>query len=285
MAIEDKSPEQLHYETLYRLFRNLIWLGSILTVVAAWFIGTSLSDIKSNAKAEIQQLREEVDALKTLSNNYLNNLKSNTDSYLNHSKYLSELQIKAIREETKYLALQSAKSKIEETFQTKNIRGMIDEVASIKLDGEIEKLIDDQLDIISSTLEFVPVLPIAVDQIRTGYPEYVFILDSISRTHISPFVRDASKKVLLSKGRDYDTQNLKDKFTYDYTVKEFQIDTLRLNNKKYIQDKFEEIKDQIFNESESIDNIINGFNAIRLITKIDTLRPLDLEQLEKLKIE
>lgn len=292
----DKSPEQHHYETLYRLFRNLIWLGGILTIAAAFFIGSSISEIKSEAKEDISKLEERIAEIKTdisntlansnsQSEQYLNNLKNNTDYILSNSKYINEIQIKTIKEEIKFLTLQAAKNEIQETFENRNIKTLIDDVAGNKLDFEIEKLIDEQMEIISSTLEFVPTASLAVDRIRSGYPDYVYILDSLSQFHNSEYVRNSCKQILISKGKEYDDVNVFTMINYkNNLVNRYQIDTTRFSDEKYKSKKLKEIKLLLFNEPDRVDNIIDALNGIRIITKLDTLRALDFEQIRELNL-
>jgi len=291
------SEEKLHYESLMKFFKSLVWGITILTGIAAIMIGNSVSDIKAEIRGEISDIKKEIETLKSstlntiaetnkLSDNYLTSLKDNTESYLNHSKYVTKIQIDAIKEESKYLALQAARNRIEEAFETKNIEGMIDDVANQKLDVEIEKLIDNQLDDINNTLKFIPELAIHMDGLRSGNEESYFQLDSISKYHPTEIVRTSARSVLMEKAPGYfsslDLDYIFESDT-DWLEKLLNLDTTQFSNKNYVSTKCNELKQKILKDGTDPTEAINCYGGIIFMTRIDSIRMFDFNQLRKMK--
>lgn len=295
------SQEKLHYDSLYKLFKNLIWLGGILTIAAGWFIGNSLATIKSDAKDEVAEVKKDIKELEErinitldqtakLSSQYLNDVRENTQDFVSHTKYVSRIQLDAIREETKYLALQTAKNKVEEAFDIKNINELIDEEAIETLQAEIDLVINDELDRLLSAFEIFPDFTIAVDQIRAGNSKYIFYLDSIYQNASSKVVQESALKILIQKGQDYKKSMLgrnADGFYSNKTIQsfydKFNIDTSRLDSRVYLNSRLDTLYEVANKENDDIYEISGAYLTIGLLMKSDSIRFFDLNQLRKIK--
>ena len=207
-------PEKEHYETLLKLFRNLLWAITIIASVAAVLIGTGVNSIKSDINKELDGLRSKVaeienkaemtmDETKNEADKQLTILRNNATNIIDFTKDITETQVKVIREDVKNLALSTAKVEVEEAFLSNNITSLVEQKAENLVQERLEKLVSSELNNVKIVFDYIPKITSAYDQIRQGSRKHFDLLDTLAHFNEYEIVNEISRELLLQKGEDY----------------------------------------------------------------------------------
>lgn len=294
-------PEKEHYESLLKLFKNLLWAITIVSSVAAVLIGTGVNSIKSEINKELDSLRLKVSEIENKADETMNEtkheadkqlslLRSNAADIIDFTKDITETQVKVIREDVKNLALSTAKVEVEEAFLSNNITSLVESKAEKLVQDRLEKLVSSELNNVKIVFNYIPTITSAYDQIRQGSRKHFDILDSLAHFNEYEIVNEISRDLLLQKGLDYynSIQNLTTKHTNSKTQKEviekfykrMKIDVnFQLNSTPIM--RVNRMIDTI-SYSQNLYNVVSGFIIIEDELKIK-LNPFDMNVIRQLK--
>lgn len=219
-----KSEQEHHYETLIAAFKWLVGAMTILVAVAAWMLGSSLSDMKKDAAAQLDRFDKIIESMKAESeqanrdrseeaDKQMSNLRSNMETFLNFTKDVTSMQIAASREEAKNLALSSAKEEVEKTFRANNIQLVVDSAAKKEVGDRLNLIVDQEIQKTAEVFPRFAGLAILYERIGWGVRNALDALDSVANYSDNPSIRKAASSYLFQKGKDYE-----DFGSYDHTL-------------------------------------------------------------------
>ncbi len=137
-SIDNNSKTEMeHYKTLISLYKYTGGIIALLIGIAAWIIGGNINEIKNNSNKELTSLndklkeikKEAVDAVKQSqldADKQVEHIRNNMKLFLDLTKDVTSMQIETIREDASNLALSSARSRIEDVFNTTNLQDEIE---------------------------------------------------------------------------------------------------------------------------------------------------------------
>lgn len=222
------SEEALHYNTLLSAFKWLVTAITILTIAAVWFIGNNLTDIRRDLSDELLRLKSDIAALRVESDRLvagtkvdaekqIDLLRKNTETYLNLTKDLTGLQISAIREDAKNLALSTARQRIEEAFKARDIQLLVETAAKEEIGDRLDQIVQAEIQKTTEVFDAYPNLTTMYDRIRSGDRTALDVLDSVAAYSDNPAVKRAATSLLVQKGKDYE-ESLPHLFDIDTTL-------------------------------------------------------------------
>lgn len=288
----NQSPDHIHYDKITSFLKWLFSLLAIMTAFAVWMIGESVADIKKDMRDELINLQSQLNNLTGQSNDYLSSLKTDSKNYLDDSRQIASLQLSAIKEEVKYLALESAKNEIIETFKKNNMEELVKKIADEKLKGEIEILISTEINNVASILDILPDLSIAYEQIGYGNFSYFKFLDSISTFHPNQKIREIAYKFLIQKGEDFDN-NIWIEEDYRHSESS-RIRVLRHYKIELTDLSTEEKKTSLINKQvqniltyheNDLGNLSEYFLIIKLILNDYSLKTFDMNKIREMNLK
>ena len=204
------SEEKRHYKSLINFFKFLLGAIAVLTGYVAWIIGGSLNDVKKGASDELSNLKNELQEtrkiyeetlinLRTDADKEMANLRDNTKIMQDFQKDIISIQIAAIREDARNLALSSAKERIDEAFRGNNIQSEIDSTAKRELNGRLDYYVKN----INQSYELMNNLILLSDRVYWGDRLALDELDSLAYYSDNINLQKAAKSLLFQKGIDY----------------------------------------------------------------------------------
>lgn len=295
-------PEKEHYESLLKLFKNLLWAITIITSVAGILIGTGINSIKDDINKELDTLRSkmatiEVDAQKTMNqtkieaDKQLSILRGNASDIIDFTKDITETQVKVIREDVKNLALSTAKVEVEEAFLSNNITALVERKAENLVQERLEGLVSRELNNVKVVFDYIPSITSAYDQIRQGSRTHFDILDTLAHFNEFDIVNEISRDLLLQKGKDYydaiyepeDVLGRKYPRSENFNLyKSMNIDST-FYNKSTPSMRVNRMIDTI-KYSSKLYNVTKGFIIIEDELKVN-LKPFDMNFLRELELK
>lgn len=241
--IQPKIPEQTlfneskeHYESLLAFFKNSLAISvSILGVVATVIAILTFSD-RNQMKAEMkesmqkmeQDLKEEkaefsrkVQEMKNDAKEKLREVDENARFTLENTEQNADNTFNSIRNNAVTAAIDASKIKVEQTFKDNNIKNLIEDVAHSKLEGQVQSIIDKQLNHLSDNFSYsqnqMPIFMLSLDKIRWNDASGLYTLDSIYRNTKDPTSKNIARVIMIEKGRGYKSSAIEQQNSADST--------------------------------------------------------------------
>lgn len=255
-----------HYESLLAFFKNSLAISvTILGVVATVIAVLTFSD-RNQMKAEMkesmqkmeQDLKEEKDEfsrkvqeMKNDAKEKLREVDENAKFTLENTEQNADNTFNSIRNNAVTAAIDASRMKVEQTFKDNNIKNLIEDVAHSKLEGQVQSIIDKQLNQLSDNFSYsqnqMPIFMLSLDKIRWNDASGLYTLDSIYRNTKDPTSKNIARVIMIEKGRGYkssaiEQQNLGDS---TYVLKKDMITT---DKKKLII----KLRDDILNNAKDL---------------------------------
>lgn len=181
---------ELHYNSLLAFFKNLVWLATIfITIIiglSAAFLFKSIADIKSEI-AEVKETAKQA---------------------INNTKELTDLQISNIQEKASKIAIDEARSRVEEAFRSTNIMSLVESAAEKQVGVEIEKQVQNKVveafDAIQRDITILGKIADAGMKMRIGIRSGLDELIELQKNSKNENVRLRAKVMLESIAFDYE---------------------------------------------------------------------------------
>jgi len=248
------TEEELHYKSLINLFKYLVAIVgiviTIITSVSVYYSYHSLNDLKSDVRSELEVMKDEIQSLKDYA-----------ETRIDKTQERANAQLGVIKDESRLLAINTTRNKVEESFNESNIQYLIEKTAEKKLSNKLGEIVEVQTSKIESTLRAIPQVSAAYDRARWGWRdrEHLDTLYSYSKNHPDKIIRSLANDYLIIKGLDYRIA-----FTEDHTTKsETEIANIAGKSLK-IEVKNENITSliKVIEEDRNCQNITHAFYVL-----------------------
>lgn len=292
--IKDAVHEKRHYETLISLYKYSAGAIVVLVGIGAYIIGSNISDIKADFNDSLKEFKIQInemkhdskEAIKSLneeSDKQIENLRKNNELFLSLTKDITEMQIAAIREDAKNLALSSARLKIEEVFKENDIQKLVDSTAKSVIAKKLEIVVKNEIQRTTSFLDNYAILTTLYDRIRAGDRASFNKLDSIAKFSLDPRISNIAKRFLDEKTIDYE-ESLYNEEDWGVNRKKYQYIFDAIDSKKTNLDTLNITEGLIdlINNSDNLNDVAWAYKQIRKFTG-KQIKMFDIEAVNKLK--
>jgi hypothetical protein len=206
MADQTPTEEKMHYESLISLFKWLLGLASIVVAVAAFFISSSIKDIKKDIQEDVAKLKPDIEKIGKDADKTLAETKESSKLSLEYTKTLSEMQIKLLALETAGAAKLEVRNKVEEAFKNNSVQFMIDQTARKEVGDNLKRIVKEETDKTREIFNYMSKIQILYERINTQQQDVaaLYELDSLSNYCDNESIRKLSKELLIQRGKDFD---------------------------------------------------------------------------------
>lgn len=199
LSSQSSSQEKLHYDSLISLHKYIVGVAAALIAVGSWFIGNSISDLKSSLNQEVIDLKASILKAEDETREYKSDLKESAKVMIEQTERQTQLQIALLREEVDIFK-ETAKSKISLAFEGENIQNMLKDATKTQVGNVLNEMVEKE---VLETQNILPTLVLAVDQIREGRREWWDYVDSLSTKSDKKTIRSLASVILEQKRKDY----------------------------------------------------------------------------------
>jgi hypothetical protein len=263
--------EKQQYQTLIRIYAIAATAIAVIVGSGIYFFGGSIGEAKDNLTKDVNEIKQDIKSMKSEALYLMDEsnkdaerqrerMARNIDSYLSLTKDITALQIGAIREDAKNLALSSARARIEEAFKANDIQKQIEMAAKGEVEEQINILINN------ATRDF-PILTSAADRLRAVEIGGLRELDSLINFSHNETTIMSAKELLIRKGIDYDESI---KFNGPGILEEYLIKGSHLLDSTFIN------ADSVFKKKDLLQTILKEDNLYAIAYAFKLLRDMGI---------
>lgn len=271
---ENKSNEQIHYESITNYFKYLVGITAtaitILAGVAIFFTFNNISELRNEVKNNSVEIKEEITRNLKGVENEIGEVKSSAVSTIETIQRQANNEIESFKNKIQTNVTDETKSRVDQAFEENSIRELVEKTAEEKLREQLDEIVKEQVQRSQENLEkqmkFVPIIILAVDKVRWGDRAGVEILDSLRNFENDPVIREQANKIYLEKMNDYN--EVYKTFWKDHSLKNM-VKNLEIKSEINEGDTLAFMKELsiIVKESREIDRVVHAILAINLLTE------------------
>ena len=221
-SVEQANYEKLHYDKHIDFFKTMISLAGTFSLalvsLGIWFTWSSREAAQNEFKNNMLEARNEfrmymsesradIKEMKDEARRSVVEAEGRVNFQIEYLQNQMQEQVPLIRDQAENLALSAVNRTINEEFESRNIRELIENTADDRLKNQAGEILDERIRQRTADLDeqskALARLTIATDQIRSGERRWWLTLDSMMKYHRLPIIRNLASELMQQKTFDY----------------------------------------------------------------------------------